>query len=102
MSTQYDDVFRTIAKDCPDLLVPLINEVFGENYPEEAEIRFYPNEHFINQKDGKTQERITDTCFELSADTTKNIIWNVRVRPTAVCLSECLNTIRKSHWTIAS
>lgn len=71
MSTQYDDVFRTLANDCPDLLVPLINEVFGENYPEEAEIRFYPNEHFINQKDGKTQERITDTCFELSADTTK-------------------------------
>lgn len=71
MSTQYDDVFRTLVNDCSDLLIPFINETFGENYPEKTEIRFHPNEHFMNQKDGKTHEKITDTCFEILAETPK-------------------------------
>ena len=29
-STPYDDVFRTLLNDCRGLVIPLINEVFGE------------------------------------------------------------------------
>ncbi len=65
MSAQYDNVFRTLVNDCPKLLIPFINEVFQEHYSEETPIRFHPNEHFANQKDGKMKKRITDTCFEI-------------------------------------
>ncbi len=65
MRAEYDTVFRTLVNDCPKLLIPFINEVFGEHYPDGTPIQFHPNEHFIRQKDGKTQERITDTCFEV-------------------------------------
>ena len=33
--TIFDDVFRTIAQKMPALLIPLINEVFQTNYPED-------------------------------------------------------------------
>lgn len=31
-STPYDDVFRTLLNDCSSLIIPMINEVFGEKY----------------------------------------------------------------------
>ena len=31
-NTPYDDVFRTLLNDCSSLIIPVINEVFGENY----------------------------------------------------------------------
>lgn len=52
MSTYYDDVFRTLVNDCSNLLIPFINEVFKESYPQETKIKFHPNDHFMNQKDG--------------------------------------------------
>ena len=33
-STIFDDVFRTIAQKMPQLLIPLINEVFHTSYSE--------------------------------------------------------------------
>ena len=31
-NTPYDDVFRTLLNDCSSLIIPVINEVFGEEY----------------------------------------------------------------------
>lgn len=31
-NTPYDDVFRTLLNDCGSLIIPVINEVFGEHY----------------------------------------------------------------------
>ena len=31
-STPYDDVFRTLLNDCSRLILPVLNEIFGENY----------------------------------------------------------------------
>ena len=31
-NTPYDDVFRTLLNDCSSLIIPVINEIFGENY----------------------------------------------------------------------
>ena len=51
--------------DCVRLLIPLINEIFGKNYSGDEQIIFRPNEHFINQQDGKEQKRITDSSFSI-------------------------------------
>ena len=71
VSNNYDTVFRTLVNDCPDLLIPFVNEVFGEHFSSETPIIFHPNEHFINQTDGNLSERITDTCFEILGDIPK-------------------------------
>ena len=59
-STPYDDVFRTMMVDCPQLLLPILNEIFGKNYTGSEKIVFNQNEHFINQQDGGEEKRITD------------------------------------------
>ncbi len=63
MSNIYDVAFRTILNDCQRLILPMINESFGESYTGDEEIRFSLNEHFIAQHDGANKERITDTNF---------------------------------------
>jgi len=64
-STPYDDAFRTLTNDCAKLLIPLINEAFGKNYTGDEEIIQHPNEHFINQQDGRSKKRITDSSFTI-------------------------------------
>ena len=64
-STPYDDVFRTLLNDCSSLIIPVINEVFGEDYRGDEEVLFYPNEHFIQGQDTSTKEKITDSCFQV-------------------------------------
>ncbi len=49
----YDTAWRTEANDASHLLIPMVNEVFGERYTGNAEVSFSPNEHFLNQQDGK-------------------------------------------------
>lgn len=63
MANVYDGAFRTILNDCRKLIIPVINEIFGESYTGEEEIQFFPNEHFIDQQDEADRERITDTNF---------------------------------------
>ena len=65
MANIYDGAFRTILNDCRKLVIPIINEIFGETYTGEEEIQFFPNEHFIDQKDEADKERITDTNFRI-------------------------------------
>ncbi len=64
-NTPYDDVFRTLLNDCSPLIIPIINEVFKEQYSGEEEITFSPNEHFLNRQGGKEDERITDSSFKI-------------------------------------
>ena len=63
--TPYDDAFRTMTNDCPDLLIPVINEIFGKKYPNDAKVIFGQNEHFINTLDGDLEKRITDSSFKI-------------------------------------
>ena len=70
-NTPYDDVFRTLLNDCSFLIIPVINEVFGEHYSGQEKITFSPNEHFLNQQDGNEEERITDTSFKIEGKETK-------------------------------
>ncbi|WP_191013382.1 hypothetical protein [Treponema zioleckii] len=75
MSDVYDSAFRTLINDCSRLILPLINEAFGEHYTGNEEIIFFPNEHFISQQDESEQKRITDTNFTVVGEKRKNYHW---------------------------
>ncbi len=62
-STPYDDVFRTLLNDCSELVLPVLNEIFGEHYSGTERIVFSGNEHYLNRQDGKEERRITDSAF---------------------------------------
>ena len=70
-NTPYDDVFRTLLNDCSPLIIPVINEIFGEHYSGQEKIIFSPNEHFLNQQGGNEEERITDSSFKIEGKETK-------------------------------
>lgn len=74
-NTPYDDVFRTLLNDCRSLTLPLLNEVFGEHYTGTEKISFWPNEHYLNQQDGKEDKRVTDTCFVVVDDRIRRYHW---------------------------
>lgn len=56
-------------------MIPVINEVFGEDYSGEEQIVFSPNEHFLNQQDGNEAERITDTSFKILGKEWRKYHW---------------------------
>ena len=65
MGDLYDGVFRTILNDCRQLVIPVINEIFHEDYTGNEKVEFSPNEHFLDQQDDANRERITDTNFTI-------------------------------------
>ena len=65
MGNIYDGAFRTILNDCRQMIIPVINEIFKEDYTGNEIIEFHPNEHFIDQQDAPNQGRITDTNFTI-------------------------------------
>lgn len=71
MSDIYDGAFRTILNDCRKLVIPVINEIFGECYTGDEKIEFFPNEHFIDQQDEADKKRVTDTNFQITGAETK-------------------------------
>ena len=74
-STIYDDAFHTMLVECSRLILPLINEVFGEHYTGKEKIIFLQNEHYVRDPEGKTQERITDSNFKVIGETEKKYHW---------------------------
>jgi hypothetical protein len=74
-------VFRTLLNDCSPLILPLINEVFGEHYTGREKIVFSPNEHFLNRQDGEEEERITDNSFKVLGAIPKKYHWECQCSP---------------------
>ena len=70
-NTPYDDVCRTLAVECDDLVIPLINEIFGEHYSHQDRVIRRANEHFLEQKGGAEEKRITDLLLEIISHITK-------------------------------
>ena len=67
-NTPYDDVYRTMLNDCTELIIPVVNEMFLENYTGKEPVVLLPEIHFMNQQDGNTKEKITDSCFEIRSE----------------------------------
>lgn len=58
VNTIFDDVFRTMVEKMPELVIPVINEVFHTSYTDQDLIRQERNEHETLR--GKI---ITDSCL---------------------------------------
>ena len=78
MGNMNDGAFRTILNDCRQMIIPVINEIFKEDYTGNEIIEFHPNEHFIDQQDAADKERITDTNFIIFGKKGYLIKWNTR------------------------
>ena len=66
--TPYDDVFKTLLVDHTPLILPLLNDVFGERYTGRERIEFRSGEHFITQPNGTRRKRVTDSHFVVWGD----------------------------------
>ena len=61
--TPYDDAFRVLESRCEDLLIPMVNYMFGEAYDSEAVVTRLRNEHLIGITGETRNRRITDSFF---------------------------------------
>ena len=75
VNTPYDDVFRTLLNDCRRLIIPVINEIFHENFRGDEEIVFMLETHFLNQQDGGEEKRVTDTSFKIVGKEEKKFLY---------------------------
>ncbi len=57
INTPYDDAFRTLLQDCPELVIPLINELFGTNYTGQEVVITNSNENFLRNPEGKKEKK---------------------------------------------
>ena len=81
VSTPYDDAFRTMLVDCPALVIPVINEIFGKHYRGDEKIIQRPNEHFLNRQGGEEERRITDSVFAIVGETVDRYLFECQSRP---------------------
>ena len=78
-STPYDDVGHTLLYDCSQLILPVINEMFGEHYDGTEKIVFQPNELYVQQQNGRQRKRITDSSFYvIKGDVTKKYHYEIQ------------------------
>ncbi|MBR6770246.1 MAG: hypothetical protein IKM28_03245 [Lachnospiraceae bacterium] len=66
INTPYDDVFRTLLMDCRQLIIPIINEIFGTNYSGKETVILKENEIFLKYPDSSSKKRITDSSLLIS------------------------------------
>lgn len=73
-NTIFDDVFRTMLEKMPELVIPLINEVFGKNYPADIPIVQMRNEHQTQSGEIITDSRllIADKIYHIECQSTSD------------------------------
>lgn len=70
-ATPYDDVFRTEVIECPELIIPIINEAFCESYDGSETILQFENEIYLRKQDGYEGKRITDNSLHIKRECEK-------------------------------
>ena len=80
-STIFDDVFWTIAQKMPQLLIPLINEVFHTSYSEKEPFEQLRNEHYEKFGTVVTDSiiRIGSHIYHLECQSTKDKTMVIRM-----------------------
>lgn len=86
-STIFDDVFRTMVEKMPYLFIPLINEVFCQQFALDEPINLLKNEHMT--PNGK---KVTDSCF---------LIENKRYHIECQCRPDGVIALRMLEYDIA-
>lgn len=84
--TPYDDVFRTLLNDFRSLVLPVLNEIFGEEYTGTERIVFSLNEHFLNRQDGNEDKRVTDSSFTVYGKTEKKYLFECQSTPDSMLI----------------
>ena len=77
----FDRTFRTMAEKMPELLIPLINEVFGTDYPLDEEVVQLRNEH-QKDKDSITTDsfiRIRNTMYHIECQSVNDNTMAIRM-----------------------
>lgn len=64
-STAYDDAYRTLLEKCSMFMLPVLRELFDEDFTGDEQIILNQNELFIRKPDGSEVERITDSSFQV-------------------------------------
>ena len=82
ISTPYDDVYRTLLNDCPTLIIPVVNEIFKENYKGNERVELSQNELFFQQADGTEAERITDSSFVITTERNEQKRYHIECQST--------------------
>lgn len=65
VNTPYDDAFRTILTECKELIIPVVNEIFGTKFTGKEPIKVMSNERFLPQQGGAQTKKVTDSYFEI-------------------------------------
>ena len=101
-NTPYDDVCRTLVVECDDLVIPLINELFGEHYLLSDRIIRRGNEHFIEQTGGAEDKRITDGLVTvMSSLDRREKHYHIECESSGGADSTILNMRLRLHWMMA-
>ncbi|MCC8051327.1 MAG: hypothetical protein LIP10_11835 [Clostridiales bacterium] len=77
----YDDVYRTLLNDCPQLLIPLVNEIFHEHFTKDNKVIFSKDIHTMKGQEGKLSKRMTDSSFEIIGNVRKKYLIEEQTRP---------------------
>lgn len=72
---------RTLITDCKQLVIPMVNEVFNEDYNGTEEVILVQNEIFMHQED-LTEKRIQDASFIIVAESGKRKWYHLECQST--------------------
>ena len=66
----YDNVFKTMKSKHKRLFISVINDIFGKNYPIDAQIETLPSEGYLTESEtvdgcGKIEEKISDFLMKI-------------------------------------
>lgn len=72
--TIYDDVLRTLQERHPELLIPLVNEVFHTAYPQAAKVTRLPEEYqkVVSKVIADSCSMIENCIYHIECQSTKN------------------------------
>mgnify|MGYP007101999959 CR=1 FL=1 len=70
-NTPYDDAYKTLITESRQLIIPLINELFSENYSGNEEVVQVSNEFYIHS-DNTDEKVATDSVFIIAGSKQKN------------------------------
>ncbi len=67
-STPYDDAYRTLVTDCPELMIPVVNEMFQKHHGIGEKVTLFQNELYFTLPNSDQKERITDSNIAIGDD----------------------------------
>jgi len=81
-NTPFDDVFKTLSIDCIELMIPVVNEAFGEHYEARDLISLGNNEHISHRKNGEIKKNYSDSNFIILSKNGEQKRYNVECQST--------------------